>query len=76
MVHWLMHMLHNLYHCMLRAWGPRRACHVSSGFSHLLYTLADAHQRAANQVWLAKPKFHLIEELFQYQIVFGARQPP
>ena len=31
-VHVLMQILEQLYHCMLRAWDPHHACHLSIGF--------------------------------------------
>ena len=68
MVHLLMQTMRHIYHGMLRAWGPDHACHVSIGFAQWFYTLADAHQGAANQTWYVKPKFHLMEELFQYTV--------
>ena len=65
MVHLLMLTLQQLYQCMLGAWDPHHACHLSIGFAHLFYTLAAAHEGNPSKVWYVKPKFHFMEELFQ-----------
>lgn len=64
-----MRLLDQLYMCMRCGWCPMKACELSIGFSHCFFTLAEMHWGAPSKIWSVKPKLHLMEEMFQYQVL-------